>query len=175
MMPAKVFSLAEILSIFSSSSAYNKLIDEIQRGFINYSNKVVYVAPVIHLGSTDKNGDIPQMIGSGDVCLKSGYIVKDKYYVIKIAGGGFKNPENGRNFPNSGTMLVFSQLTGALNGILMDNGILTELRTATASALARNISHQNESQILVLLEQEFKDVFNWICYNISFHLKQIKI
>ena len=90
-MPAKVFSLDEILSIFSSSRVYNKLINEIKKGFINYSNKVVYVAPVIHLGSTDKNGDIPQMIGGGDVCLKSGYIVKDKYYVIKIH---FKRDEN---------------------------------------------------------------------------------
>ena len=156
---AQVFALSEILNAFSSSSVYHKLIDEIKRGFINYSNKVVYVAPVVHLGSNDNNSSIPQMIGKGDVCLKSGYIVHDKYYVIKIAGGGFKNERN-ENYPNSGAMLVFSQLTGALNGILMDHGVLTgnsynlyihsiststqslnctkyaELRTAAASALA---------------------------------------
>eukprot|EP01084_Bolivina_argentea_P280020 478795_1 len=135
-MTTKVFNLKEILSIFSTSSVYTQLIDEIKKGFISYSMKVVYVAPVIHLGSTASNSDIPQMIGGGDVCLKSGYIINDKYYVIKIAGGGFKNKNTNQNYPNSGAMLVFSQMTGALNGILLDNGILTELRTAAASALA---------------------------------------
>eukprot|EP00483_Globobulimina_turgida_P000894 UN00895 len=135
-MPAKVFTLDQILSIFSSSSIYNQLINEIKKGFINYSNKVAYVAPVIHLGSTDNHSLIPQMSGGGDVCLKSGYIVNDKYYVIKIAGGGFKNQQTKENYPNSGVMLVFSQLSGALSGILLDDGVLTELRTAAASALA---------------------------------------
>eukprot|EP01084_Bolivina_argentea_P193131 331391_1 len=68
--------------------------------------------------------------------LKSGYIKNDKFYVVKIAGGGFKDKRQNKNYPNSGVMLVFSQITGSLNGILLDNGILTELRTAAASALA---------------------------------------
>ena len=136
-MAAKVFHFNQIESLFSSSSIYHALVEQIKKGFINYSNKVVYVAPVIHLGSTSANTSIPQMTGKGDVCLKSGYIVNDKYYVIKIAGGGFIDTHNNNaNYPNSGAMLVFSQQTGALNGILLDNGILTELRTAAASALA---------------------------------------
>jgi len=140
-MSAQVFGFQQILSVFSSSpQIYNALIDEIRKGFINYSNKVVYVAPVVHLGCTDgkraQNMDIPPpMTGGGDVCLKSGYIVDDQYYVIKIAGGGFKD-DRGASFPNSGAMLIFSQQTGALNGVLLDDGILTELRTAAASMLA---------------------------------------
>eukprot|EP01083_Nonionella_stella_P002000 5762_1 len=136
MSAIKVFALDKILSIFSSTPVYLDLINEIKKGFINYSNKVVYVAPVVHLGSTDSQSSIPQMIGGGDVCLKSGYIVNDNYYVIKIAGGGFVDKDTKQNHPNSGAMLVFSQGSGALNGILLDNGILTELRTSAAGALA---------------------------------------
>ena len=133
---AKVFSLQQILSTFSSSAIHIRLIKEIEKGFIDYSNGSVYVAQVVHLGSTDSHSSIPQMLGKGDVCVKSGYIVNghDKYYVVKIAGGGFSDQH--QQYPNSGAMLVFSQITGALNGILLDDGILTELRTAAAGALA---------------------------------------
>jgi ornithine cyclodeaminase/alanine dehydrogenase-like protein (mu-crystallin family) len=46
--------------------------------------------------------------------------------VVKIAGGGFKG------HGSSGLMAVFSQTTGVLEGILQDNGWLTDLRTAAA-------------------------------------------
>ena len=49
--------------------------------------------------------------------------------VAKIAGGG--NPD----FGNSGMMLVFDQLSLRLNTLLLDEGVLTEIRTAAASVL----------------------------------------
>jgi len=71
-------------------------------------------------------------IYSAQTCIKSGYMVDGKYYVIKVASGG--NP-----FPNSGCMQIYSQVTGKLVAILMDDGILTELRTAAAGALAAKL------------------------------------
>jgi len=70
------------------------------------------------------------MFGRGDVCLKSGYSLQGDYYIVKIAAGGFNNS------PNSGLMLIFSQITGQLISILADNGSLTDHRTAALSALS---------------------------------------
>ena len=61
--------------------------------------------------------------------IKTGYINGDDVMVAKIAGGG--NPD----FGNSGMMLVFDQLSLRLNTLLLDEGVLTEIRTAAASVL----------------------------------------
>ena len=60
---------------------------------------------------------------------KTGYINGDDVMVAKIAGGG--NPD----FGNSGMMLIFDQLSLRLNTLLLDEGVLTEIRTAAASVL----------------------------------------
>lgn len=71
----------------------------------------------------------------GDVHLKYGYIQGDAYYVIKIASGFYENQKLGLPSSN-GLMLLFCQKTGELLSILLDEGYLTDLRTATAGAIA---------------------------------------
>lgn len=64
------------------------------------------------------------------VCVKTGYLKGDTYFVAKVAGGG------GDHGGNTGMLLLFSQKTLKLEKMLMDEGILTEIRTAAASVLA---------------------------------------
>lgn len=64
------------------------------------------------------------------VCVKTGYLREDDYYVSKVAGGG------GAFAGNTGMLLLFSQKTLKLEKMLLDEGVLTEIRTAAASALA---------------------------------------
>ncbi|MFK8164757.1 MAG: ornithine cyclodeaminase family protein, partial [Lewinella sp.] len=70
----------------------------------------------------------------GDVHIKYGYLSGSPYYVIKIASGFYDNPLIGLPGSN-GLNLVFSQQTGALECILLDEGYLTDLRTALAGAV----------------------------------------
>jgi ornithine cyclodeaminase len=104
---------------------YSDLIPLIEKGFSLYSQGKVTVPPVGHLGF--KNPE-------GDVHIKYGYIENDDYYVIKIASGFYENPKV--NLPSSnGLMLVFNQKTGQLMGVLLDEGYLTDIRTAAAGAV----------------------------------------
>lgn len=73
----------------------------------------------------------------GDTHIKYGYIRNDAYYVIKIASGFYDNPKLGLSATN-GLMLLFSQRTGELVSILLDEGHLTNIRTAAAGAVAAN-------------------------------------
>ena len=99
--------------------------DEIEAGFVAYSNGQVVVPPVGELTFEDP---------PGDTHIKYGYIKGDDCYVIKIASGFYQNARF--NLPTgSGLMLVFSQQTGALQTILLDEGYLTNIRTAVAGEI----------------------------------------
>lgn len=120
-----IITLAEIKEIIQKNSAAD-LIQAIEDGFVMYSKKKVVVPPVGYLGF-----DKPH----GDVHIKYGYIKSDDYYVIKIASGFYDNPALGVNTGN-GMMLLFSQKTGETLSILLDEGYLTDIRTAAAGAVA---------------------------------------
>jgi ornithine cyclodeaminase len=102
------------------------LIPIIEAGFVAYSEGKAVVPPVGELVFKDP---------PGDVHIKYGYLVDDDYYVIKIASGFYENPQLGLPSSN-GMMLLFSQKTGEPLAILLDEGHLTDLRTAAAGAIA---------------------------------------
>lgn len=71
----------------------------------------------------------------GDVHIKSGAILNGEMYIVKIASGFYENPVAGLPSSN-GAMLLFSQKTGELLSILLDEGRLTDVRTGLAGAIA---------------------------------------
>lgn len=119
---ATIHTLQEIKKALSGVS----LTPFIEQGFIAYSNNEVVVPPVGELVFDDP---------PGDTHIKYGYIKGDQIYVIKIASGFYNNPELGLS-SSSGLMLVFSQKTGILQNILLDDGHLTNVRTAIAGQIA---------------------------------------
>lgn len=102
------------------------IISDIAEGFAAYSRGKVVVPPV---------GELIFDEPPGDVHVKYGYIRGDEYYVIKIASGFYDNPKIGLA-TNSGLMILFSQKTGEPVCLLLDEGYLTQIRTAAAGAVA---------------------------------------
>ncbi len=97
----------------------------IEEGFVAYSQGRSVVPPVGELVFEDP---------PGDVHIKYGYIKRGEVYVVKIASGFYDNPKRG--LPSGdGLMLVFDQRTGVLQAVLLDEGHLTDLRTAVAGAV----------------------------------------
>jgi ornithine cyclodeaminase len=90
-----------------------------------YSDGNVEVPPVGFLHFDDP---------PGDVHLKYGYIKNDDIYVVKIASGFYNNHELGIS-SSDGLILVFSQKTGVLQSILLDECYLTDIRTAVGGAV----------------------------------------
>lgn len=78
---------------------------------------------------------IPVPERQGEVDVKSAFIQGVDSLAIKVASGFFQNSRMG--LPSaSGQMLVLSSVTGFLEGVLLDNGYLTQVRTGAAGALA---------------------------------------
>jgi ornithine cyclodeaminase len=71
----------------------------------------------------------------GDAHIKYGFVRGDDSFVIKVATGFYENAHQGLP-PTSGLMLVFEQRTGLLSSVLLDEGHLTNVRTAAAGAVA---------------------------------------
>ena len=117
-----IINLKEIQSIVKSID----VVAAMKEGFIQYSNGNTIVPPV---------GELLFDNPPGDVHIKYGYIKGDDFYVIKIASGFYNNPKLG--IPSGqGLMLLFNQKTGQLEAVLLDEGHLTDIRTAAAGALA---------------------------------------
>lgn len=113
-------------------------IQSIEEGFVAYSEGKVVVPPV---------GEMIFENPPGDVHIKYGYIRDDDYYVIKIASGFYDNVKLG--LPTTkGMMLVFNQKTGEPLCFLLDEGYLTEVRTAAAGAVvARYLAPKHVDRI----------------------------
>ncbi len=119
---ATIINLKEIKAIVKNVD----VIAAMEEGFIQYSNGNTVIPPV---------GELLFEKPKGDAHIKYGYIKNDDFYVIKIASGFYDNAKLG--IPSSqGLMLLFSQKTGIPKAVLLDEGYLTDIRTAAAGALS---------------------------------------
>jgi len=116
----KIATLAQIREVLPRLD----LIPAIEEGFVAYSSGRATVPPVGEL-----------ILDKGEVHIKSGFIAGEDLYVIKIASGFYGNPAQGLPSGN-GCMLLFKQSTGESAAILLDEGHLTDVRTAVAGAVA---------------------------------------
>jgi len=116
----KIVPLEEIQKVLPSLD----LIPAIEEGFRAYSEERAVVPPVGEL-----------ILDKGEVHIKYGFIHGGEFYVIKIASGFYGNPSLGLPSGN-GCMLLFEQDTGEPAAVLLDEGRLTDVRTAVAGAIA---------------------------------------
>ena len=100
------------------------------------TDNMVQMPPIMRL-------DVP---GSrGEVDVKTAYIQGVSGFAIKISPGFFDNPRIGLPSTN-GLMVLLSSTTGLVQALLLDNGYLTDVRTAAAGAVAaRHLARQDAS------------------------------
>ena len=119
---ATIIKRDEILSIVKDIN----VISAMEKGFIEYSNGNTVVPPV---------GELLFDKPKGETHIKYGYIKNDNHFVIKIASGFYENSKLGIS-SSQGLMLLFNQKTGETEAVLLDDGHLTNIRTAAAGAVA---------------------------------------
>jgi ornithine cyclodeaminase len=91
--------------------------------------------------------DIPAQRGEVDV--KTAYIPGLDSFAIKISPGFFNNPSIGLPSTN-GLMIQFSAKTGLIEALLLDNGYLTDIRTAAAGAVAAKYLARENAHIATI-------------------------
>ncbi|MCK5438882.1 MAG: cyclodeaminase [Gemmatimonadetes bacterium] len=101
-------------------------LEAIEKAFSWASTGRAVMPPIMHI-------DVAE--GPGDVDVKSAYVSGLDSFVVKIASGFFGNADLGLP-TGSGLMVVLSARTGFCEAVLLDNGYLTDVRTALAGAVA---------------------------------------
>ena len=85
----------------------------------------------------------------GEVDVKSAYVPGIDGFAVKISSGFFDNPALG--LPSGGGMMVLlSAKTGVVEALLLDNGYLTDIRTAAAGAVAARHLSREDSKVAAI-------------------------
>ncbi|MDN5786537.1 ectoine utilization protein EutC [Pseudorhodobacter sp.] len=116
-------------------------VDCVEDAFRALATKPVAMPPILRL-------DIPEHRGEVDV--KTAYIPGLAHFAIKISPGFFGNPALGLPSTN-GMMVVLSATTGLVQALLLDNGYLTDVRTAAAGAVAAKHLARPDAQVAAIL------------------------
>jgi len=108
----------------------------VEDAFLALATRPVAMPPILRL-------DIPEYRGEVDV--KTAYVPGLDGFAIKISPGFFGNPALGLPSVN-GLMVLLSSRTGLVEALLLDNGYLTDVRTAAAGAVAaRHLSRPDSA------------------------------
>jgi len=101
-------------------------VDIVEQAFRMLASGKVIMPPILSM-------DIPEVHGEVDV--KTAFIPGFDNFAIKVSPGFFDNPKLGLPSLN-GLMIALSSRTGLVEALLLDNGYLTDIRTAAAGAVA---------------------------------------
>ncbi|MBY6199766.1 cyclodeaminase [Maritalea mobilis] len=101
-------------------------IDVVEHAFAALAGDGVVMPPVMSM-------DLPLV--NGEVDVKTAYLPGFDGFAIKVSPGFFDNPKLGLPSLN-GLMILFSARTALVETVFLDNGYLTDLRTAAAGAVA---------------------------------------
>ncbi|RWM04145.1 MAG: cyclodeaminase [Mesorhizobium sp.] len=112
----------------------------VENAFRALATLPVAMPPILRL-------DIPEHRGEVDV--KSAYVPGIDGFAVKISSGFFDNPKLG--LPSGGGMMVLlSAKTGVVEALLLDNGYLTDVRTAAAGAVAARHLSREDSKVAAI-------------------------
>ena len=101
-------------------------VDVIEAAFAALGQGKVVMPPILSMELAEANGEVD---------VKTAYIPGFDSFAIKVSPGFFDNPSLGLPSLN-GLMILFSAKTGLVEALFLDNGYLTDIRTAAAGAVA---------------------------------------
>ncbi len=116
-------------------------LEVIERGFAALADGQVIMPPVLRLDVPEKNGEMD---------VKTAYIRGFPSFALKVSCGFFDNPKKG--LPSlGGLMTLLNAETGHVEAVLLDNGYLTDLRTALAGAVAAKYLARKNARVAGVL------------------------
>lgn len=98
----------------------------VEGAFRALATQPVVMPPIMRLDILEHNGEVD---------VKTAYVPGLDGFAIKVSPGFFDNPKLGLASTN-GLMVLLSAKTGVVEALLLDNGYLTDVRTAAAGAVA---------------------------------------
>ncbi len=117
-----------------------RAIDVVENAFATLARGGVQMPPILSMHMAEVNGEVD---------VKTAFVPGLPGFAVKISPGFFDNPARG--LPStSGLMVVLSTETGRVQAVLLDNGYLTDVRTAAAGGVAaRHLARADASRAAI--------------------------
>lgn len=113
----------------------------VEDAFRALATKAVAMPPILRLDIHEHRGEVD---------VKTAYVPGLDGFAIKISPGFFDNPKLG--LPSTGGLMVLlASKTGLVQALLLDNGYLTDVRTAAAGAVAANHLARKDASVAAIL------------------------
>jgi len=119
----KILTEAELRKVVRLDLA---AVETVEKAFAALATGKVVMPPILSMAIPEANGEVD---------VKTAYIPGFDGFAVKVSPGFFDNPKLGLASLN-GLMILFSAKTGLVQALLLDNGYLTDIRTAAAGAVA---------------------------------------
>ncbi len=113
----------------------------VEDAFASLASGKVVMPPILSLDIVEHHGELD---------VKTAYMPGVDSFAIKMSAGFFNNPKSG--LPSlGGLMVLFSAKTGVLEALLLDNGYLTDIRTAAAGAVtAKHLAREDANAVAII-------------------------
>lgn len=116
-------------------------VDCVEAAFEALATRDVVMPPILSMQIAEHHGEVD---------VKTAYVPGLDGFAIKISPGFFDNPKLGLPSLN-GLMILFSSETGLVKALLLDNGYLTDVRTAAAGAVAaKHLAREDAATAAIL-------------------------
>ena len=121
--------------------SFEKLIPIIAEGFRDFHSGQAKVASITNI-------DVPE--ARGEMHIKPGYMASGDHICVKIATCYYDNPAQGLP-TRDGVLVLANRRNGRIEAILCDSGLITDMRTAGASAVAVDALAKPQAKTLGLV------------------------
>ncbi|WP_029031269.1 cyclodeaminase [Salinarimonas rosea] len=116
-------------------------IDAVRGAFLALASGRVIMPPILSMAMPEVHGEVD---------VKTAFVPGLDGFAVKISPGFFDNPKRG--FPSvNGLMVLLSTQTGLVEAVFLDNGWLTDVRTAAAGAVAADALARPDARIATVL------------------------
>jgi ornithine cyclodeaminase len=133
-----IFTEQELKQFIQINKEAVKVVED---AFSKLSKNEAVMPPIMRVDIEDQNGEVD---------VKTAYLKGKEMFAIKISSGFFNNYQLGLPSGN-GMMILINTKTGVPEAVLLDNGYLTEVRTAAAGAVAaKYLSKENIGTVGVI-------------------------
>lgn len=109
--------------------SFERLIPIIAQGFCDFFKGNAKVAPITNIDLPDFNGEMH---------IKPGYMTSGDHVCVKIVTCYYDNPSSGLP-TRDGLIVLANRRNGRIEAVLCDAGLITDMRTAGASAVAVDV------------------------------------
>ena len=125
----------------AANLSFDRLIPAIEDGFRAFHAGRAPVSPVTSLHMEDVNGETH---------IRAGYLTDGSVLCVKVANFYFDNPRAGLPTMDC-AVIVSDRRTGRVRVIICDGGLLSDMRTAAASAVATRVLARSDANSVGLV------------------------